>query len=163
MSLTYNCSEKFLYLQNDAFTTDPTELTITITYLNDTCTGQSSEYIFQSGLTMDYNSLTKTVSLDATEVVADTGDGVYTLEYEYSSVTYTACVFVLCDGKCDIYNAIYDNLGQCATCDDSQIDKAYNIFMATQVVTALTECDQCCKAKEAYEHLLTLISGCTTC
>ena len=158
--LTYNCADAAFTLQNDAFTVDPTELTISITILNSTCAGPTAEYLLQSGLSFDYNASNKSVYIPNDNMID--GDGIYLFEYSYDSVNYSSCTFVLCSGKCDIYNAIYNNIGTC-TCQDSGLDKAYNIFMHVQVVQALTECDDCCKAVEVYDNLLELINGCATC
>lgn len=158
--LTYNCSEEAFTLQNNDFTEDPTEITISITILNSSCGGDTSEYILQSGLAFDYNSVTKSIYIPNDNMI--NGDGVYLFEYTYNSLPYSSCTLVLCDGKCDVYNAIYDALGTC-NCGESDIDSAYEIFMYTQIAQSLTECDDCCKAAEVYERLLELINKCSTC
>lgn len=158
--LTYSCTDEAFTLQNNAFIADPTELTISITILDTTCTGHTSEYILQSGLSFDYTLATKSIYIPNVDII--NGDGVYLFEYTYDSVAYSSCTLVLCAGKCDIYNAIYDNIGTC-NCKDSDLDKAYNIFMHASVAQSLTECDDCCKAAEVYDNLLTLINGCSTC
>lgn len=158
--LTYNCTEEAFTLQNDAFTEDPTELTISLTILNSTCTGSTGEYILQSGLGFDYTEATKSIYIPNDDMI--NGDGIYHFEYEYDGTTYQTCTLVLCSGKCDIYNAIYKNMGSC-NCKDSDLDKAYNIFMHVTVAQSLTECDDCCKAQEVYDNLLNLLNECTTC
>ena len=158
--LTYNCTDEAFTLQNDAFTEDPTELTINITILGAGCSGTPTEYILQSGLGFDYTLATKSVYIPNDEMI--NGDGVYLFEYTHDSVDYSSCTLVLCEGKCDIYNAIYDKIGTCK-CKDSDLDKAYNIFMTASVAQSLTECDDCCKAQEVYDYLLTLLNECSTC
>lgn len=158
--LTYSCTDEAFTLQNDAFTVDPTELTISITILDTSCGGTTAEYLLQSGLGFDYTLSTKSIYIPNDNMI--NGDGVYLFEYSYNSVNYSSCTLVLCEGKCDIYNAIYDKIGTCK-CKDVDLNKAYDIFMYASVAKSLTECDDCCKAAEVYNELLTLINGCSTC
>lgn len=158
MTATYNCDTSSLTITNTAFTISPSPIVVTIAVKATDCTNTAvSANTYTSGSNLTFT--TGQIVLTDTDI---SGDGVYTLSYTYDEVDYTGCVFVLCADKCTVYNAIADNLGSC-NCSDSDIDTAYNIFMHTQVIQQLSNCNECCKAEEVYSNLLSLINDCESC